>query len=217
MSKFDRLMSRLGIGPRKSKAPAALSSTRPPGCPDNYVRVSHGDVQVWVVNDYLKIPYEGISRTVFALSMPPAPASYLMGSARVAESVLDDNHMLPDPALVDAIWQQADLRIAPVTYEPWPGMTNPSAGERHSRDLFHRDRRLGKAHKYALVAGHKKDVVRSHRPERTAIYGWHQPDGRVIQRYSTVHGHAYTDYSQAIRPVWKFGRTADGRLINLKD
>ncbi len=39
------------------------------------------------------------------------------------------------------------------------------------------------------------------KPDRVAIYGWHQHDGRPIQPLSTVHGARYADYSHGVRLV----------------
>jgi hypothetical protein len=56
-----------------------------------------------------------------------------------------------------------------------------------------------------LTAGHQKDVVISNRltqhPDRVAIYGWHQPNGKPVQPLSTVHENSYADYSHGVRLV----------------
>jgi hypothetical protein len=56
-----------------------------------------------------------------------------------------------------------------------------------------------------LIAGHKKDVVVTNRlrsrPDRVAIYGWHDLRGRPIQPLSTVHFAEYADYSHGVRLV----------------
>ena len=57
----------------------------------------------------------------------------------------------------------------------------------------------------SLTAGDKKDVVLTERlwqnPDRVAIYGWHQSNGKPIQPLSTVHGWHYADYSHGIRLI----------------
>ena len=56
-----------------------------------------------------------------------------------------------------------------------------------------------------LTAGHQKDLVISNRltqkPDRVAIYGWHQQNGKPIQGLSTVHESTYADYSHGVRLV----------------
>ncbi|MBC7874113.1 MAG: hypothetical protein H7Y01_08965, partial [Ferruginibacter sp.] len=60
-----------------------------------------------------------------------------------------------------------------------------------------------------LIAGIQKDVVisgkisRDGRPDRVAIYGWHQPDGKPIQPLYTGHINWWVDYSQGIRLVYR--------------
>lgn len=54
-----------------------------------------------------------------------------------------------------------------------------------------------------LISGIKKDVVVSNRlaerPERVAIFGWHQADGKPIQPLYVGHVDWYVDYSHGIR------------------
>ncbi|HCL31999.1 MAG TPA: hypothetical protein DIC52_26690 [Candidatus Latescibacteria bacterium] len=60
-----------------------------------------------------------------------------------------------------------------------------------------------------LLAGHKKDLVLMRklatRPNRVAIYGWHQLSGEPIQPVSTVHVAEYADYSHGVRLIWGHG------------
>jgi hypothetical protein len=56
-----------------------------------------------------------------------------------------------------------------------------------------------------LVAGIKKDIVLTprifERPQRLAIYGWRQLDGKPIQPLAIVHWDRYVDYSHGARLV----------------
>jgi hypothetical protein len=65
-----------------------------------------------------------------------------------------------------------------------------------------------------LVAGTKKDVVVTNRlgerPDRVAIYGWHQLDGTPIQPLTIVHVNWYVDYSHGVR-LMRRAVTVDGR------
>ncbi|HEU4606605.1 MAG TPA: hypothetical protein VFS31_00750, partial [Chitinophagaceae bacterium] len=73
-----------------------------------------------------------------------------------------------------------------------------------------------------LIAGIKKDVVitgrliRSHTPDRVAIYGWHRLDGRPIQPLYTGHVNWYVDYSHGIRLVYELVRV-NGRWMHYSD
>jgi hypothetical protein len=103
---------------------------------------------------------------------------------------------LPTRTVVDATWQQADVRIDP----------RPLSRNRESVGTFAQhdsiiDSQLGQTNAApgALVAGHKKDIVASDNHNRVAIYGWHEANGRPIQPLSTVHHRGYVDYSHGVR------------------
>lgn len=70
-----------------------------------------------------------------------------------------------------------------------------------------------------ILAGHMKDVVRTSRDGRTAIWGgsWDSGSFRRIQPYSTVHGADYTDYSQGLRLVHAQAMDADGNMVDIND
>ena len=112
--------------------------------------------------------------------------------------------LLPTTAMVDAIFNQAAIRLQPSPMKPTSAMTSTGYFVEHNatvdRQRFAADRRLG-----ALTAGQKKDVVMTRRlmssRGKVAIYGWHRPNGRPIQPLSTVHGAQYADYSHGIRLV----------------
>ena len=112
--------------------------------------------------------------------------------------------MLPTRRMVDAIYAQAPVRLAPQPLPPGPAMRSTAVLLQHE-DLVERQRRQAAAPAGALVAGHKKDLVLSPRlwawPDRLALYGWHRPGGTPIQPLSTVHGARYADYSHGVRLV----------------
>ncbi len=129
------------------------------------------------------------------------------------------NMMLPTTRMVDAIYAQAAVHLAP---QPMP-----AGGQMVTTDYFLRhnatvQRQLAAAGASlgALVAGQKKDLVLTNRlasnPGKVAIYGWHRTNGRAIQPLTTVHGAAYADYSHGIRLV---SRTAylNGRATDLQE
>lgn len=125
----------------------------------------------------------------------------MASAARIADAL---GFVLPTPAMVDTIYEQAEVRLAPNPMEPGAAMTTTSYFKRHNDTVD------GQAGPYglqpvALVAGIKKDLVISERlrkqPGRVAIYGWHRTNGLPIQPLSLVHGAEYADYSHGIRLV----------------
>lgn len=134
---------------------------------------------------------------------------------------------LPSPALVDAIWRSADLRIPPrvmILAHPRDGTpATLDSEEAHAAriralEVVIGNRGLGVD--YRLVAGAYKDVV-AH-GGRLGLYGWHADDdevaalqrigipthspaspgpGRVVQPFFAGHSLGYRDYSQGARLV----------------
>lgn len=119
-----------------------------------------------------------------------------------AQVIADSFHCyLPTPQLVDAIYQAATVKLAPVPLFAYRDST-PTMWHHHLIIEGQREKRSG------LIAGIKKDVVVSNkllsneRKDRVAIYGWHKPDGKPIQPLYTSHVNWYVDYSHGIRLVW---------------
>ncbi|SDE57700.1 hypothetical protein SAMN04488239_12338 [Ruegeria marina] len=112
--------------------------------------------------------------------------------------------LLPTTKIVDAIYQQAAVRVAPNPMDPTSQMTTTSYFVAHNRTV-EQQMSGARGSKDGLSAGHKKDLVLSNRlrakPGRVAIYGWHRQNGKPIQPLSTVHGSEYADYSHGVRLV----------------
>ncbi|HEX6111876.1 MAG TPA: hypothetical protein VFZ10_06190 [Geminicoccaceae bacterium] len=112
--------------------------------------------------------------------------------------------VLPTPKMVDAIYEQAEVRLRPQPLPPGPEMRSNAYYREHQRRIREQRIKLN-APLGALIAGQKKDVVVSNRlwqkVDRVAIYGWHQHPGAPIQPLSTVHGARYADYSHGVRLV----------------
>jgi hypothetical protein len=132
---------------------------------------------------------------------------------------------LPSPALVDAIWRAADLRVPPhlmIRSHDGIHMDTPELAAAQAKALgdFVGDRSLGVD--FRLVAGAFKDVVMV--DGKPGLYGWHADDdaaatlaakpygikvhapvtpgdGRVVQPLFTGHVLAWRDYSQGVRLV----------------
>jgi N-acetyl-anhydromuramyl-L-alanine amidase AmpD len=120
---------------------------------------------------------------------------------------------LPSPALVDAIWRAADLRVLPLPRgERGTDMALPSTLADQARRL--RDQLGGRT--YLLLSGTHKDVVRSENGT-VGIYGWHVGDGeeytatplhaaatpglgaRIVQPFFAGHLPTHLDSSQGLR------------------
>ncbi|MBI5367116.1 MAG: hypothetical protein HZA54_08770 [Planctomycetes bacterium] len=124
---------------------------------------------------------------------------------------------LPTRKMVDAIWRQAGVRLAPRPLPASAAMMSNDYTRTHQRKI--EEQRAGRP-LGALTAGHKKDVVLSNllltRPGRVAIYGWHLTNGSPIQPLSTVHENTYADYSHGIRLIDRTVRV-DGVFRDLLD
>lgn len=133
-----------------------------------------------------------------------------------AQQIADSFHCyLPSPRLVDAIYQAAKIKLAPVPMYAYRDST-PTLWQHH---LIIEGQRKGRN---GLIAGIKKDVVVSNRllqdarGHRVAIYGWHQLNGKPIQPLYTGHVDWYVDYSHGIRLVWHRVKV-NGRWMEYED
>ncbi len=145
---------------------------------------------VWVLPDYLAIGSDGDFLRI-PLTLP-----------RALEIASAWDMFVPTRKIVDAVFVQAEVKLAPRPLTPGPRMRSSEYYLRHQQliEAARTGRPLG-----ALTAGHKKDVVLTKRllreADRIAIYGWHRVAGEVIQPLSTVHGERYADYSHGLRLV----------------
>ena len=125
----------------------------------------------------------------------------LPAAARIASGL---NFFLPTTKMVDAIYLQAGVKLAPQPMPPTAQMQSTDYFWRHNRTVNEGHAQAGGA-LGVLTAGQKKDIVLTNRlrtkPGRVAIYGWHRQNGKPIQPLSTVHGSEYADYSHGLRLV----------------
>jgi len=164
-------------------------------------------VTICVMPDYLAV---GSNRDFVRVPLG------LPAAMRVAERF---DMVLPTTRMVDAIYQQASVRLSPSPMTPGAQMESTGYFQRHNttiqQQMAQAGGRLGQ-----LVSGHKKDLVLTNRLERNpghvAIYGWHRRNGSAIQPLSTVHGAQYADYSHGIRLVSRRA-FVNGRAIDLRD
>ncbi len=112
---------------------------------------------------------------------------------------------MPTRKLVDDIYQNAEIKLAPVTYAP-VGNNNETVQKfvEHNTAIEGQLVSAG-ALPGQLIGGTKKDVVLSNkiidpaRPNHVVIYGWHQLNGDPIQPLTNIHVDWYVDYSHGIR------------------
>jgi hypothetical protein len=111
---------------------------------------------------------------------------------------------LPTPKLVDAIYRESAVKLAPQPLPASDQMRSTHYVVEHTQLIVGQRSELG-AQLGELTAGDKKDLVLTSRlwqfPGRVAIYGWHRAVNQPIQPLSTVHGARYADYSHGVRLV----------------
>ena len=139
-------------------------------------------------------------------------------SAPTAQAVADlYNCTLPRPKLVDAIWQNAHIKLAP---RPLPPTSQMTSNEWYRRSNEAINEQLANQPLGRLIAGHKKDVVLTERlltnRNKVAIYGWHRTNGNPIQSLTTVHGKDYADYSHGVRLIANT-MVVDGQSMSVND
>ena len=161
-------------------------------------------VTYFVLPDYLAV---GSDTDYFLVPMTPILAQ------KIANAI---GFTLPTKQMVDQIWSNASLKMAPTPIPPSPQMTTIPVMWEHNM-LLQRQRKeaLLQAPLGDLVAGHKKDVIISNKiyeksSKPVVIYGWHFQNGTPIQPVYAGHSETYADYSHGIRLV------QDSALINHK-
>ena len=149
------------------------------------------EVVIWVMPDYLAIGSDTDSLRI-PLTYPSA--------VNIARRL---GFVLPTRKMVDAIYEQADVRLKPEPMPPGPRMRSSAYYLQHQQTI---EAQLAGRGGDGLISGHKKDIVLTKRlrskQDRIAIYGWHRDEDRPIQPLSTVHGARYADYSHGLRLVW---------------
>lgn len=157
------------------------------------IRLRKGNLAgvVYVARDYVAV---GSDDDRFLAPMTPYSAQ------RIADQL---GCVLPSTRIVDAIYDQAEVKLKPEPIPPSPAMITVPVFIDHNRKVF--AQREGKDLQ-ALTAGHKKDIVITNKlvatPNRVAIYGWHKPDGKPIQPLYAGHTASWADYSHGVRLVF---------------
>lgn len=148
---------------------------------NKFVNITVNGKEWFVLSDYYKVK---------GIRIP-------MGYTEALEVAKQFDAVLPTKELVDAIWEQADLKLDPITMQPGNQMSSVGYYTRHNEMI--QTQLEGKD--FTLVAGHKKDIIPSQKQGRVTIYGWHRISGKPIQPVSSVHHHSYFDYSHGLRLV----------------
>jgi len=120
-----------------------------------------------------------------------------------AQQIADSLHcFLPTRKIVNDIYKAAKIKLEPV---PMYAFRDSAVTMYQHNLIIEGQRKLRKG----LISGIKKDVIiterltRSPKPNRVAIYGWHQLDGIPIQPLYTGHVNWYVDYSHGIRLIYR--------------
>jgi len=162
-------------------------------------------ISFWVSPDYLSI---GTNENFVRMPLTP----------QAAQALVDQLHcVLPTTKMVDEIYKSANVKLPPI-----PLVENrdsfPSFIKHH---LLIQKQLKNKIHK-GIIAGIKKDIVQSlavlknPKPNRVAIYGWHNLDGKPIQPLYTGHVDWYVDYSHGVRLVYE-KMLINNKLFLVKD
>ncbi|MCO6498353.1 MAG: hypothetical protein J5I50_11910 [Chitinophagaceae bacterium] len=168
---------------------------------DTTLNGKHYKVKLFVTSDYLSV---GTNSNFARIPLTP----------KTAQQIADSFHcFLPTKTIVDYIYQQARVKLAPV---PMYAFRDSSVTMYHHHLIIEGQRKLKKG----LIAGIKKDVVITsqlkERPDKVAIYGWHKLDGKPIQPIFTGHIWWYVDYSHGIRLIYEY-ITVNGKRVHYRD
>jgi hypothetical protein len=145
---------------------------------------------LYVAPDYLSV---GTNEDWARVPLTP------MAAQKIADSF---NCFLPTKKIVDLLYDNALIQLEPI---PMYAYRDSSVTMWQHHLIIEGQRKSKKG----LIAGIKKDVVISGkistdtRPNRVAIYGWHQLNGKPIQPLYTGHINWWVDYSHGIRLIWR--------------
>lgn len=230
-SEFAKSIMNLPLGgPRENAIFHEVTSGNIPDFLTNFVEVSSvsadgHEVVFDVMPDVLCV---GTNEDYLRVPMSPLTAQ------RIADLFLCS---LPTTQMSDLIWEHAPVKVPPMPSQAWgagrggpagPAMTSTQWMVWHNDVVEESLAKLGSTDRSVLTAGHKKDVVLANRlanfPDRVTIYGWHQTNGKPIQKLQgtpphdvgTLHENTYADYSHGIRLI-SSTILLDGAQVQLAD
>ena len=150
------------------------------------------EIKFYVMIDYFSI---GSNEDYFVIPMTPIIAQKLANNLELT---------FLTSKMVDIVWNQAPLKLQPITIPPSEQMTSFEIFGTHNELLnqqrvqYNQEYPLG-----TLLAGTKKDIILSNilndHNDRVIIYGWHQTNGIPIQPVYSGHIIWYVDYSHGVR------------------
>ena len=214
-SEFIRSVGSVDLADRESKIlRAILDGNAPPFLrrlvPVTVMEATDGrtnSMSFYVTPDYLAV---GSDEDYFLCPLTPMTAQMIADQSGCT---------LPTRRMVDAIYAQAAVKLAPAPIPPGPAMTTVAVFAQHNEMVRTQRTAMLNLHPPGeLVAGHKKDVVISAKlagaPGKVAIYGWHQTNGTAIQPLYLGHTAAWVDYSHGIRLAQQ-GITVNGQTTTV--
>jgi hypothetical protein len=163
-------------------------------------------VAFWAMPDYLSV---GSDDDYFLVPLSAGTAQ------RIADLV---GGSLPAPAMVDAVWSSASVRLIPIRIRPDENIRTVRYFERHN-SLIQGQRWQHRVPRGAFIAGHKLDVVATAggaARDDAALYGWHLPGGRPIQPVYAIAPDRPPQFSIGVRLVHR-EILVDGRRGELAD
>lgn len=133
---------------------------------------------------------------------------YTPTTPMLAQKIADlTKTILPTKLLVDEIYRQAKIKLAPNPIPPTKAMTTVPVFILHHQMILKQLEAFQQSRQMAtLTAGHKKDIIISNKiygepTPRVVIYGWHKLDGKAIQPVYNKHTNTWADYSHGLRLV----------------
>ncbi len=162
--------------------------------------------------DYLAI---GSDNDYFYVPLTPSIAQHIANGLSC---------VLPTKKMVDAIYENATVKLRPQPIPPSEKMTTVPVFWQHSDSVkLQQKQRSYRRKGNQLIAGHKKDLIISnkiHDEKRTSdkvvIYGWHKAENSPIQPVYAGHGATYADYSHAVRLIAETA-TINGIPVKIQD
>jgi hypothetical protein len=203
-SEFGEFVRDFSLADRENEIYAQITSGNIPDFERNLVPVSFNqsingvvyNVTYYVLPDYAAVGYD---TNYFLIPMTPILAQRLCNYLQC---------ILPTRKMVDQIWSNATVKLAPAPIAPSPEMTTVPVFWEHNQMVWNQRQAVILSHPLGeLVGGDKKDVVISNLiygnppPNRVVIYGWHYQNGTPIQPLYSGHSETYADYSHGIRLV----------------
>ncbi|MHC1738422.1 MAG: T9SS type A sorting domain-containing protein [Ignavibacteriaceae bacterium] len=203
-SEFSTLVWDFTLTDRENAIYAQVLSGNIPDFQRNLIPVSFNqtinstvyNVTYYVLPDYMAV---GCDTNYFLIPMTPVLAQKLANYLKCT---------MPTRKMVDQIWSNSTVKLAPSTIPPTPAMTTIPVMWQHNQTVWGQRQAVISAHPLGeLVGGTKKDVVISNKiygnpaPNRVVIYGWHYLSGTPIQPIYSGHEESYADYSHGIRLV----------------